>query len=452
MLKKRFANFLRKLADRLEKRTFRHSRRVLRHSPFIVFAVAMVTAAIPFFYNPVAIGILDAALVAAFIIYMSRISLRHVEVYIVSLITVLLLLSIIAFRKFDVSFYIIPVSGLSAVCGILVGQYFSGVYATIFSIYISTFSSFDFFVFLFHFISSVLSILIVSAPPHTRAKTAMTGFLSFLTAVVLYPVIYTVKKEHDFILLIYMFLNGVVASLASILTVFFERFFNVITDMRLLELMDTTKGILSRLAFEAPGTYHHSYEVSKISGEVAKAIGADVLLAKCGGLYHDIGKILKPEVFIENINGTSIHENLNPSLSALAIQSHVKDGEVLAREEGLPEEIVSFITSHHGTTKVEYFYAMADKSAEVVYTYPGPKPKTVEEAIVMLADGIEAAIRSLAQKTEENIKDTVEKIIKKRIDEEQFVEVPLKLSDIEKLKKEFTRVMLEHYHSRIEYP
>ncbi|MCS7185295.1 MAG: HDIG domain-containing protein [bacterium] len=457
MFKKKIATFLRKLADTLDrKKTLRIKKekpKYIEHS-FLFALIVFFAIFLSIVYGNFAGGFVNLVIAASFIIYSKKLSIKSKEKAVISIITFLLCCIIFAFMEVKLSLFMVPLSGFAVVIGILIGQYFSNVYSIIFSIYIASFSKFDFSLFLFHLLSSNLSVLFISTSPHTRLKTVLIGFVSIFLIPVVYPVFYIESKVHDFTIPIYMSISAVLSSfIANFFTIFFEHSFNFLTDMRLLELMDTTKGILNRLAIEAPGTYHHLHEVSKIAGEVAKKLNADVLLTKCGALYHDIGKILKPEIFIENIEGDSSHKYMTPSLSALAIMSHVKDGERLALEEGLPEEIISFILSHHGTTKVEYFYALEDdKNASIVYTYPGPKPKTIEEAIVMLADSIEAAVRALKTKSDENIANTVEKIINKRVfEEEQLSETPLTIKDIETLKTEFIRVMLDHYHKRIEY-
>ncbi|MCD6412744.1 MAG: HDIG domain-containing protein, partial [Elusimicrobia bacterium] len=220
------------------------------------------------------------------------------------------------------------------------------------------------------------------------------------------------------------FLAGIQAPLVigvstSILAMAFlpvlEYVFNITSDIRLVELGDFNMPLLKKLMIDAPGTYHHSLIVASLADAAANAIGGNSLLARVGAYYHDIGKIRKPQYFIENQTEENVHENLKPEMSALVIVSHTKDGLALAEEYGLDDCIKDFIAQHHGTTIVQYFYKKAtdsgQESNEDVYRYPGPTPRTRETAIVMLADSVEAACRSIEEPNYEKIKDTVNRII-----------------------------------------
>lgn len=237
-----------------------------------------------------------------------------------------------------------------------------------------------------------------------------------------------------------------------------ERPFEVTTHVGLLELCDTNHPILKRLLMEAPGSYHHSMVVAQLGEGAAEAIGADSLLVRAMAYYHDIGKIRRPQFFIENQRLENVHDRLNPSLSMLVIAAHVRDGVEIAREIKLPPPILDGIREHHGTGLVTYFYHKAggdqccSADLEQQFRYDGPKPQSKETAILMLADGVEAASRVLSKATPGQIEDLVERILHDRLNDGQLDECDLTLRDLDKISKSFTRSLGAMLHSRIEYP
>lgn len=255
-------------------------------------------------------------------------------------------------------------------------------------------------------------------------------------------------------------LNGFLSPILTIgLLPLFETTFKLTTDITLLELSDLNRPLLKRLALEAPGTYHHSIIIGTLAEEAAKAINANSLLARVGSYYHDIGKMLKPEYFVENQMGArNKHEKLAPSMSALILEAHVKEGKELAEENGLPECIIEFITGHHGTGIMTYFYEKAkqqkgDNEINIEeYRYPGPKPKAKEVAIVMLADSVEAASRTLEDPTPARVRNLVKKISSSKFDSGELEGCDLTLRDLHLIEESFTRVLLGTYHRRIAYP
>jgi len=255
-------------------------------------------------------------------------------------------------------------------------------------------------------------------------------------------------------------LNGVLSTVITIGCLpFFENIFRVTTPIKLLELSNPNQPLLRRLLMEAPGTYHHSILVGNLAEAAADATGADSLLVRVAAYYHDIGKIKRPYFFVENqLMQDNPHDKLSPTLSTLIITSHVKDGVEMAHRSGLPESIINIMREHHGTTLVPYFYHKAVENAkeEVVdekdYRYPGPKPQTKESAIVMLADSVEAAVRSLSKPTPGRIEGLVRKIVKERLQDGQFDECNLTLKDLDAVADAFVRVLSGIYHPRIEYP
>jgi putative nucleotidyltransferase with HDIG domain len=237
-----------------------------------------------------------------------------------------------------------------------------------------------------------------------------------------------------------------------------EAFTGIETDLTLLEWSDLNRPLMQRLSLEAPGTYAHTIAIANLAEAACRAIGANALLARVGAYYHDIGKIAKPQYFVENqAKGGNPHDALHPGTSAQIIRNHVEAGLTLAAEQRLPHALRAFIAEHHGTGSISYFLEKARKSDGLVgdeeeFSYPGPLPQSAETAVVMLADGIEAATRVLAEPTHDKIRGVVDHIVRQRIDQGQLRDAPLTLRQLELVKEEFTRVLSGMYHSRIDYP
>jgi len=239
----------------------------------------------------------------------------------------------------------------------------------------------------------------------------------------------------------------------------FESLFDLTTDFTLMELSDLNRPLLKRLILEAPGTYHHSLMVGNMVEAVAEEIGANSLVARVGAYYHDIGKLSKPEYFFEN-KGDSLnkHEKLTPTMSALILASHVKEGVELAKKEKLPRIVIDAIREHHGTTVMAYFYqkALEYDSHDSVniddFRYPGPRPRSKETALIMLADSTEAAVRSLKEPTAPRIRSIVEKIVASRMNDGELDESGLTLNDIAIIREKFIKILTSVFHPRISYP
>lgn len=243
------------------------------------------------------------------------------------------------------------------------------------------------------------------------------------------------------------------------LLIFFEKFFNITTDLTLLELSNFDRPLLKELARKAPGTFNHSMTMGTLAETAAEKIGANPLLARVGAYYHDVGKIITPQNFVENqLNNQNVHENLTPEESVELISRHVKEGIELAREYDVPQEIIDFIPMHHGTMVISFFFEKAKKlyGEEKVniddYRYPGPKPNTKETATIMLADGCESAVRSIEDPDPVKVENVIDKIIKGRIDDGQLNNSPITFSDIDKIKEAFISILLGQHHRRIRYP
>jgi putative nucleotidyltransferase with HDIG domain len=256
-----------------------------------------------------------------------------------------------------------------------------------------------------------------------------------------------------------------VTAAASFALPILEWMLGLTTDIKLVELSNTNLPLLRRLAFEAPGTFQHSLMVANLAKEGCEAIGADPVLAYTAGLYHDVGKVLRPDYFIENQRpGHNRHDKLLPSMSALILINHVKEGVELAREHNLPQVIKDAIWQHHGTRLIKYFYNRAleqresqrDPDAgevtEEKYRYPGPKPQNKVMGVLMLADAIEAASRTLVEPTPAKIRGMIRAILDDCLQDGQFDETDLTLSDLRTVSESFHRVLSNIFHQRIDYP
>lgn len=258
-------------------------------------------------------------------------------------------------------------------------------------------------------------------------------------------------------------LNGVISGIIALgLIPLIEDFFKVFTPYSLIELTDHKQDLLRNLEHNAPGTYHHSMTVANLCEAAAEAIGADPILARVGAIYHDIGKLKRPQFFIENQSYFGIENphdklKLNPRLSKMVITSHTRDGAELAKKHHLPQTIIDFIQQHHGDSLAGHFYnrAVSEEGLDAVdmeqFRYPGPKPSTKEIAILMLADAVESAVRSLKGATQEEIEEMINKIITERLNDGQLSDSPLTLKDIKIIANTFNRIMKGMMHDRVKY-
>lgn len=328
------------------------------------------------------------------------------------------------------------------------------------------------------FLSGVVGSFISS---HIRKRSMLVraGLMAGVTAAVTGAVLGLIANlsiglvgQQAIIALIVGALSGVLA--VGLLPIF-EQTFKITTEITLLELTDFNHPLLRRMQMEAPGTYHHSLMVANLSENAAAAIGASPLLCRVCCLFHDIGKLVKPEYFAENQKGgVNPHEEKNPSMSALVIKAHVKEGVELARKHKLPRVIMDVIRQHHGTGLIQYFYHQAQqeqnkqtklpfsdkqgkaqeakKVDESTYRYDGPRPAFKESAIIFFADGVEAASRSLKKVTQPAIEELIDNMFKSRIEDGQLDECPLTFKELHEIRSSFTYTLLNMLHSRVEYP
>ncbi len=320
----------------------------------------------------------------------------------------------------------------------------------------------------FMLLSLVTMVTISQIRYSRRFDLIKAGFLISLTGVIIVLAIYLLERcliDVNNVLIfknsVFIILNGIVSAMIALGTLpLFESLFKIITPYGLAELADHNQPLLKRLQFEAPGTYHHSLMVSNLSEAAAEAIGANPILARVGAFYHDIGKLKRPLFFVENQSYFGIenpHTKLNPRLSKMVITAHPKDGVELAKEYGLPAVINNFILQHHGEGLAKYFYnqAVQEEGAENVkeeqFRYTGPKPNMKETAILMIADAVESAVRSLKNPSSEEIEKIIDKIIVERLNDGQLADSPLTLHDIKVIAATFSRILRGMQHNRIKY-
>jgi len=295
------------------------------------------------------------------------------------------------------------------------------------------------------------------------------GILFYTAIFVLaaYAVIYiilTLLQEGDFsqinwINVLWLGGNGLLILTVYPLVFLFERIFGFLSDATLFELSDTNQPLLRALAEKAPGTFQHCMQVASLAEEAVLKVGGNSLLVRAGALYHDIGKMENPHYFIENLHeGSNPHNELDERTSAQLIIGHVLKGVEIAKKNNLNEKIIDFIRTHHGTGTVQFFYRSylntnPDEEVDIdEFRYPGPKPSSKENAILMMADSVEAASRTLKAYTSESISDLVENIVRRQEEEEQFTEADITFADITAIKEIFKNRLTNIYHSRIEYP
>ncbi|MEN8116378.1 MAG: HDIG domain-containing metalloprotein [Bacteroidota bacterium] len=298
---------------------------------------------------------------------------------------------------------------------------------------------------------------------HRRVHLVLATLWVLLTYILVYTALNLIH-EGSFVLFNFKMLKWFAISSLFILLVYplvyiFEKIFGFISDVTLIEISDSNQHLLRKLSEEAPGTFQHSMQIANLAEEVILKIGGNPFLVRAGALYHDIGKIARPNFFIENqAVGMNPHDKMSHLKSAEIIIDHVKNGVKLAQKHKIPEPVIEFIATHHGTTKAKYFYLKhqqenpEEKVDEVSFMYPGPLPKSKEAAVVMLVDGIEAASRSLNEKTYPKLQELINTMIDQKIEDKQLDRSELTFNDIYTIKEVLLQKLINIYHIRIEYP
>jgi hypothetical protein len=361
--------------------------------------------------------------------------------------------------KNGVSFYFAPVT-IIPILGVLLFNSMGLAYFLSFATSISlAFFTPEPFKALFVFMTGCACAVLLANKARNRAQVIQAAFfagIAQLISLILLEHFWINHSQRYLEILINGLLSGVVT--LGVLPLF-EYALQTVTNISLLELADSNQPVLQRMVLEAPGTYHHSLIVGNLSDTACTAVGANGLLARIGAYYHDIGKLTKPEYFIENQEiKKNAHDELTPTMSKLIIMNHVKEGLELAKKYSLTPVLWDFILQHHGNSLVYYFYRRAlegkeenQEVSEEGFRYPGPKPNTKETAIVLLADSVEAATRALKDPSPDKIEETVRKVINNKFIDGQLDECELTLKEIEKISSIFTKILSGIYHSRVNY-
>ena len=380
---------------------------------------------------------------------------------IASILILQMILTYLILFRWELSEYLIPVTIASMLLTILLDLEAGLVFTFSLGILLGVLNYFDFKLAFITIVAGSLGCFSVKEVAHRYRFYRPMLYVSFAYVVFIYfSESLKLSPSGDILSLCgYGLFNGFISTILTIgLLPIFESVFDVTTDITLLELSDLNHPLLKRLSLEAPGTYHHSIIVGNLAEAGAKAIGASTLLARVGAYYHDIGKVEKPEYFVENQMGAkSKHEKLTPSMSALILESHVKEGVEMAEEANLPQAVIDFIHQHHGTTLMSYFYNKAleqgaKQDLEDEYRYPGPKPHSKETAIVMLADAVEAASRVLEDPKPARIKSLIKKIIDSKLEAGELSNSNLTFQELSAIQHAFLPVLISIFHPRVEYP
>ncbi|MDD5686654.1 MAG: HDIG domain-containing protein [Elusimicrobia bacterium] len=366
-----------------------------------------------------------------------------------------------ALKTYDVPVWFIPTAAASVLITLLISPSVASVVGLVVSIFLAILFYFSISAFSVSFFGSIVGIF-SAIKVKNRQDLVKVGYYIIFTNVIVIVSIGLLEgwKANIFLSsILWGAGNGVFSvMIVSAFLPYLERFFYKTTSIRLLELGDFNQPLLKRLMLEAPGSYHHSLMVASLAETAAAVVDANPLLCRVGAYYHDIGKIATPEYFIENQSAViSKHEDLQSRMSSFIVISHVKEGVRLANEYGIDKVVVDIIQQHHGTSLVYYFYmkALQNGTADAeksVYRYSGPRPRTKESAIIMLADSVEAASRTLEEPSFSHLQEMVYKIINNKFTDGQFDETELKLADLHKIAEKFVSVLMGIYHSRIKYP
>lgn len=414
--------------------------------------------------------------VAFYIFSFSEFKLRDLSSHIILHSLILMLFSyaflisrldIIQESEIDMGLFI-PVAFAGTMTGLLFGARVTlviGVFIAFFLFMLSGYNTPTLFLSLMSSLSGIYAAMRMEKRTHFFKGAWIIG-LSLSAVVAGFDLIHNEWGNQTRLKIILAFANGYVSTmLMSGIMPIYEMLFNLPTKFRLMELADFNQPVLKRLAGLAPSTYTHSLMMANLSERAVAAIGGNTLLTRVGCLYHDIGKMENPSFYTENKHLSPTAEKfkkLGPTKSAKMIISHVTDGIEMARKIRLPEKIISFIPEHHGTTTMQYFYHKALEENEKLakpkninreaYQYPGPMPQSKETGVVMLADSVEAASRSVDEPDRETFETLIDKIIDNKLSEQQFNECPLTMGDLEKIKATFVEVLLSSHHIRPKYP
>ncbi len=358
--------------------------------------------------------------------------------------------------------YLFPISAVAMLLSTLLEAQLAMLVTVLLSLIVATIASNSLEVAAIGIVGAVLGTLGVRRSDRLHSYFLAGGMVALGSFAVILS-FHLMSREDDWAGLALMgglsVVNGLLSASLTVGTFsLLGRLFGITTTMQLLELSDPTQPLLRRLLNEAPGTYHHSIMVGNLAERAAELVGADALLVRVGSYYHDVGKLARPYFFIENqFDGKNVHDSLDPQTSARIVAAHVRDGLELAEKYKLPPRVCEFIAEHHGTRLVSYFFNQASREGDgqvdiSQYSYPGPRPRSKETAIVMLADSVEAVVRAAKDHSPEVVATLVRKVVDERVAEGQLDDCDLTMRDAEEIKKAFTSILMGMYHPRIEYP
>lgn len=411
--------------------------------------------------------ILIFGLISLFFLYIylfrPRIFDRFGDMLFISLLIVIIVgLTSITTRYTNSSYYIVPFAILPIIIRVFYDSR-TALFAHIITMLIISFMVDNSFQFLI--LQIIIGMVAVSSLKDMtqRSQLAQTALYIFLSYVLMYLSFEFISEGDihrvDWQPILYFGISSVFLLFAYVLIYIFEKTFNLISSVTLVELTNINSDLMMKFAELAPGTFQHTLQVSNLATEAAKKISANSLLVRTGALYHDIGKMKHPEYFIENqVGGNNPLSGMDFELAAGIVINHVADGIEIAKKSHLPEQIINFIATHHGMGKTRFFYnsfinAFPDKKPNIeAFSYPGPLPNNKETAILMMADAVEARSRSLTEYTEESIDEMVESMINSQISEGQFKDAPITFRDVETVKSVFKEKIKSIYHTRIVYP
>ena len=396
--------------------------------------------------------------------YESKIFRDNKNLLLISMSVLFIVVTAQAITNSPLSSYMIPLASASMLIAILLDANSAFIFTVIMSIFIGVVTGNNFGLMVVMFTGSSVAIYSVRKV-RRRSKLLIAGCLvgvANATTITALNFLNNIEPQHFLPEAGLGLLNGILSFfLAYGFLPILEYIFKIPTDITLLELSDLNHALLKEMATKAPGTYHHSLIVGNLAENASEAIGANTLLARVGAYYHDIGKIEKAEYFSENEGEpkNSRHENLTPSMSALIIINHVKDGIEMARKHKLNQTLIDFIAQHHGNGLIYYFYQRALERVEnekdikeEAFRYPGSRPQSKETAIVLLADSVEASSRTLANPTPSRVEGLVQRIVNNKFIEGQLDECDLTLKDLHKISGAFVRILNAMFHTRVEYP
>ncbi len=388
-----------------------------------------------------------------------RINLDLNKIFIIAFVVIVSLLfyQIYTSKLSAISF---PLALFTVLLALLVSVRVAITYNFVFALFMLMLNDFSVTVPMMHICGGLIAVINIRKI-RSRAQFARVGIKIFIAMLIPVLIFYlfdlkSLTETEESIAYVAINASFSVLMILAFLPIF-EYFFSRTTNIKLIELADFNNPILKRLMLEAPGTYHHCLMTASLAEQAAEAIEENSLLARVCAYYHDIGKLKNPEYFIENQAGRqNPHDELSPSMSGLVLISHVKDGVVLAKKNKLDKVIINAINQHHGTSLIQYFYNKAveqdkDNINEQDFRYPGQKPTTKVNAILMIADSVEAIARTLQDRSAGKLQEVVEKVINNKFTDGQFSDCPITLKDLSKISKSMTTVLCGMYHARIEY-